>query len=108
MKGELEEAVQELGYDKVVILRPGLITGTRRQEDSRPPEAAVRYLAKGMKAVLGGYGVDWWTNDANAIAKAAIEAGTRCLEGGQNVPAGKAWIVGIKEIWTLAKDADAR
>lgn len=108
MKGQLEDAVQELGYEKVVILRPGLILGTRRQEDSRPPEAAFRYLARGLRAVFGGYGVDWWTNDAEAIAQAAVEAGLRALEGGKDVPADKTWIVGIKDILRLAKESQAR
>jgi len=36
MKAELDEAVKALAFEHTVLVKPGLIVGTR--EDSRPPE----------------------------------------------------------------------
>lgn len=80
MKGELEEAVKALGFKHTVILRPGLIVGDR--EESRPAEAAFRGLAKGLKGLVGsGMLTDSWAQDADVIARAAVQAGVTCLEG---------------------------
>lgn len=57
MKGELEESVKELGFDTTVILRPGLIVGSR--EDSRPLEYVVRKIA-GFAGGLGHSLKDSW------------------------------------------------
>lgn len=97
MKAELEEAVTELGFEHTIILRPGLIVGTR--EDSRPPEAVFRGLAKFMGAVSGGYLTDWWAQDAEVIGRAAVSAGLKALEGG----APKVWDIGQPEIVKLGR-----
>lgn len=73
MKGELDDAVQKLGFEKVVILRPGLLVGERQAGDSRPPEAAFRYIARGLKAVAGNWATDFWAQDADLVAKCAAE-----------------------------------
>lgn len=44
MKGQLEDAVKEIGFDHVVILRPGLLVGERAAHDVRAPEYAFRKL----------------------------------------------------------------
>lgn len=80
MKGELEDAVKALDFDHVVIVHPGLIGGERAAHDSRPPEYAVRKLA----AVMGSISkklTDFWAQDADVIAKAAVRAGLDCIEG---------------------------
>lgn len=80
MKGELEEAVKGLGFKHTVIIRPGLIVGDR--SESRPAEAALRGLAKGLQGLAGsGKLTDWWAQDASVIARAAVEAGVRCADG---------------------------
>ncbi|MCJ1445325.1 MAG: Protein fmp52, mitochondrial [Stictis urceolatum] len=80
MKGELEEKVKELGFPHVVVLRPGLLMGERGE--SRPAEAVVRGVAKGMKGLLGASrGTDWWAQDAEVVAKAAVRAGLKCVKG---------------------------
>ena len=78
MKGQLEEDVKALGFDKTIILRPGLIVGDR--QESRPPEAAVRFLAKGLTAISPSL-TSWWAQDASVIAKAAVHAGIKALNG---------------------------
>lgn len=39
MKAELDEAVKALGFEHTVLVKPGLIVGSR--EDSRPPEVRI-------------------------------------------------------------------
>ncbi|KAJ5596306.1 hypothetical protein N7450_002764 [Penicillium hetheringtonii] len=101
MKGEIEEDVKALGFDRTVILRPGLITGTR--EESRPLEAGVRFIAGWMGKVHSGL-KDGWAQDADVIGKAAVVAGLKALEG--DVPSGKekVWNIEGAEIISLAKE----
>jgi uncharacterized protein YbjT (DUF2867 family) len=97
MKGELEEAVKALDFDHTVILRPGLIVGTR--EDSRAPEAVLRGLANFLGGISSSL-KDVWAQDADTIGKAAVSAGLKALEGG-DVP--KVWLVGQPEILRLGR-----
>ncbi|KAF4546756.1 NmrA-like family protein [Lasiodiplodia theobromae] len=78
MKGELEDAVKALGFDHTVILRPGVILGNR--QDSRPAEFAVRKVA-GLVGMFGSGFKDFWAQEAEVIAKAAVAAGLQCVEG---------------------------
>lgn len=97
MKAELEEAVTELGFEHTIILKPGLIVGTR--EVSRPSEAVFRGVAKFLGAISGGHLKDWWAQDAEVIARAAVSAGLKALEGG----APKVWDVAQSEIVKLGR-----
>lgn len=90
MKGEIEEDVKALGFERTVILRPGLISGTR--EESRPLEAAARYVAGFAGKVHSGL-KDGWAQDAEVIGKAAVNAGVKALEG--DVPSGS------ESVWVL-------
>ncbi|KNG50831.1 d-3-phosphoglycerate dehydrogenase [Stemphylium lycopersici] len=100
MKGELEDEVKKLGFKHTVILRPGLIVGDR--QESRPAEAAFRAIAKGLKGLASsGKLTDWWAQDAGVIARAAVQAGVRCLEGKRE---GGVWMVGMGEIVELGKE----
>ena len=78
MKGELEDSVRSLGFEHTVILRPGLIVGSR--EESRPAEAVVRKIA-GAVGWFGNALKDPWAQDADVIAKAAVQGGLMALEG---------------------------
>lgn len=98
MKGELEDKVKALGFKHTVILRPGMILGTRTE--SRPVEAAIRHFAMGLGKISSGL-VSPWAQDAEMIAKAAVEAGIQCAEGkreGEGV-----WEVGQADIVKLGK-----
>ncbi|EPQ64927.1 Bgt-2994 [Blumeria graminis f. sp. tritici] len=77
MKGELEDAVQKLGFKTVVILRPGLLLGDRAE--SRPAEWAVRKFA-GIVGLLGQGATDFWAQDAAVVAQAAVSAGLTALK----------------------------
>lgn len=90
MKGEIEEDIKALGFERTVILRPGLIAGARNE--SRPFEAGVRFIAHWAGKVHSGL-KDGWAQEANVIGNAAVVAGLKALEG--DVPAGG------EKVWTL-------
>ncbi|KAH8601145.1 hypothetical protein B0O99DRAFT_681178 [Bisporella sp. PMI_857] len=97
MKGELEESVKELGFEHTVILRPGLIVGGR--EGARPVEFVLRKVA-GLAGTLAHGLKDFWAQDADVIAKAAVSAGLKALEGGAP---GKVWELGQSDIVKLGR-----
>ena len=92
MKGELEDAVKGLGFKHTVILRPGLIVGER--EDKRTMEGAVRSLAGWAGTLVGAVAKDFWAQDADVIARAAVRAGVECLEGRKDG-------AGTEGVWVL-------
>jgi len=108
MKGELEDAVQKIGFTHTVILRPGLIVGER--EDRRVGEWVARRVAGLVGAVGGARWKDGWAQDADVIARAAVEAGVACLEGRREEAggggAGGTWIVDQKDIVRLGKKGE--
>jgi len=79
MKVDLEEAVKKLEFPHTVILRPGLLVGTR--QESRLVEAVLMGVAKGLRMVNKGLLTDWWAQDVDTIGRAAVRAGWECLEG---------------------------
>lgn len=79
MKGDIERDILALDFSHTVILRPGLIGG--RREESRPAEAALRWLADGLGTISGGMLKDFWTQDADVIARAAVRAGLKAQKG---------------------------
>lgn len=94
MKGELEDAVIALGFEKTAILRPGLIVGGR--EKSRVVEQPMHYVANFLGAVSGGKLKSFWAQDADVIARAAVKVG---LE--DDVWEGKGSEEGGRKVWTL-------
>jgi len=96
MKGELEDSVKELGFEHTVILRPGLLVGER--SESRFAEAVFRKVAGAMGSVSNVL-KDFWAQDADVVAKAAISAGLQALEGGKP----KVWEIGQAEIIKLGR-----
>ncbi|CZR51959.1 related to FMP52 Found in Mitochondrial Proteome [Phialocephala subalpina] len=94
MKGELEDSVKALEFEHTVILRPGLLVGDR--SESRLAEGVFR----GVANVMGHVGLkDFWAQDADVVAKAAIAAGLQSLEGGKP----KVWEIGQAEIIKLGR-----
>jgi uncharacterized protein YbjT (DUF2867 family) len=98
MKGELEDAVKALGFKHTVILRPGLIVGGR--EDSRPAEFAVQSVARAFRRITPAL-TDFWAQDATVIARAAVNAGVKCVEG-EKEPG--IWLLGQADIVALGKE----
>ncbi|KAF2801080.1 NAD dependent epimerase/dehydratase family protein-like protein [Melanomma pulvis-pyrius CBS 109.77] len=97
MKGELEEKVKALGFKHTVLLRPGLIVGSRNE--SRFAEAVARTIASGLGKVSPML-VNGWAQDADVIARAAVNAGLLCVEGKKEAGL---WEVGMTEIVELGK-----
>lgn len=78
MKGELEAAVKTLEFPHTVILRPGLLVGTRTE--SRLAEGILRGVASGLMA-LSPKLTDFWAQDVDVIGRAAVKAAVECAEG---------------------------
>ena len=97
LKAEIEEAVKVLEFKHVVLVKPGLIVGPR--EDSRPIESLFRGLANGLGSISGGALKNFWAQDVDVIAKAAVSAGIKCLDG--QAPHGKVWEVQQADILRL-------
>ena len=96
MKGELEDSIKALDFEHTIILRPGLIVGDR--EDSRPAEFALRSIAQ----VFGHVGLkDFWAQDADIIAKAAVSASLQALQDSASKP--KVWTLGQSDIVRLGR-----
>ncbi|EME50409.1 hypothetical protein DOTSEDRAFT_69063 [Dothistroma septosporum NZE10] len=102
MKGELEDAVSAMDFEHVVLVRPGLIAGTREEARSGingTLELGLRKLAGVMGNV--SYSLkDFWAQDADVIAKAAVHAGLDALNGQQKE---KVKIVGQADIVRLGR-----
>ena len=78
LKGDVEEAYKELGFPATVIVRPGLLLGQR--QDTRLMEAGLRKIAGGLKAISSNL-VDFWAQDVQVIARAAVSAASEHAEG---------------------------
>ncbi|KAF1953098.1 NAD dependent epimerase/dehydratase family protein-like protein [Byssothecium circinans] len=98
MKGELEDKVKALGFKHCVILRPGLIMGQR--QESRPLETVLRRFAGLAKKVSPAL-TNFWGQEAEIIARAAVKAGVVCLEGKREVGV---WEVAQAEIVSLGEE----
>lgn len=82
MKGELDEAIKAIGFKHTIIVRPGLLVGTRN--DSRPGEFAVRKVARLLGSVSNNRLKDTWAQDADVVAKAAVTAALAVVGGNNN------------------------
>lgn len=102
LKGEIEEAAKELGFEHTVFLRPGVITAGQLGQ-SRPFEAVVRFVASSAGKIHSSL-KDGWAQDADDIAKAGVIAGLKALAG--EAPAGKekVWVIEQGEIARLVRE----
>jgi len=97
MKGELEEDAKALDFEHTIILQPGAIAGKR--EKSRPIEAALTFVA-GIVGKVHSALKDPWTQDADIIAKAAVNAALKAADG--EIP-DKVWTLGGSDILKLGR-----
>lgn len=118
LKGDIENAVAGIGFDTVVLLKPGLLLGKR--EETRTAEGLLRGVAGVMCRVLGErLGVDWWAQEVGVIGRAAARAGVMAARGevpegaGVTVEGGegkegpgksRVWRVEMREILRLGRD----
>ena len=68
VKGEVEDALQDLGFDRVDVLRPGLLLGARQEQ--RPGEAWAQRLSPLYNPLLLGRLRRYRSIDASTVAKA--------------------------------------
>ncbi|MCJ1461634.1 Protein fmp52, mitochondrial [Pseudocyphellaria aurata] len=78
MKAEVEEAVKSVGFEHTVIVKPGMLMGNR--SESRPAEAVLMAVAKGMASVSQKWLADWWAQDVEVIGRAVVAAAIECAE----------------------------
>ena len=72
VKGEVEDAISKLGYDKVIILRPSILLGKRAE--SRAGEAIGQWIAKQMPFIFSGPLSKYKGIPADIVAHAMINA----------------------------------
>ena len=72
VKGEVEDAISKLGYEKVIILRPSILLGERAE--SRPGEAIGQWVAKQLPFIFSGPLAKYKGIPADTVAKAMINA----------------------------------
>jgi len=77
IKGEVEDALETIGFDRLDILQPGLLLGERSER--RPGEALAKLLAPLANAVLPGRLRRYRAIQADAVAGAIV----RLLESGE-------------------------
>lgn len=70
VKGEVEQALCTLPFEALVILRPGLLLGERRE--SRPAEAVARVLAPALNPLLVGPLAHYRAVRADRVAAAMV------------------------------------
>jgi uncharacterized protein YbjT (DUF2867 family) len=84
MKGKTENDLKKIGFQKLIILRPGVLLGTR--EESRPLEALAQKLAPMISSLMIGPLKKYKPVAASKVASTLIEealkagSGTRILE----------------------------
>lgn len=103
MKGKLEDDVKALGFKRTIIVRPGMLVGER--EVSRPfnGESILQCIFKGVKAVFGYRGTDFWAQEPDIVARATIKAAY--AEGGDfKGDANGVWVLGQSDIIRLGRE----
>ena len=70
VKGEVEDAMEKAGYDRLDILRPSLLLGPRKER--RPAEALFRRLAPVGNLLLHGRFRPYRAIGADAVARAIV------------------------------------
>lgn len=98
MKGELEEAVKALEIPYTILVQPGVLLGDRNE--SRPAEAILSSIAKGLGAISKRWLTDWWAQDVVIIGKAVVAAVLQCDQG---IRQPGIWVIGQKDIIKLGE-----
>ena len=101
MKAELEEAVKKLDFPYTVLVKPGLLVGPR--QESRWAESFFRSVAKGLGVISKPMLTEWWAQDADVVARAAVSAGWECMDGKRDRGV---WVVEQSDIVRLGKPVD--
>jgi uncharacterized protein YbjT (DUF2867 family) len=82
VKGEVERAVAELGFESVYALRPSILDGER--DESRPGERVGLFVARALAPLLGKYR----PTPVEAVARAMVRLARAPEPGSHAVDAG--------------------
>jgi uncharacterized protein YbjT (DUF2867 family) len=82
LKAQIESAVRRMGFERVDIIRPGLLLGQRSER--RPAERAAAVIARVLRPVLNGRSGWYHAIEASMVA-AAIDALAGQTRGGAYV-----------------------
>lgn len=82
VKGECDAALRKLGFDRLDILRPGLLRGTRKS-DRRPGERLAILASPLVDPLLGGKYRNMRSIDAGDVAAAALRFASRTTRASQ-------------------------
>ena len=93
VKGEVEAAISALGFEKLVIFRPSVLLGERKE--SRPTEAIAQWFSKNMSFLWKGPLAAYKGVEAETVAKAIVNAVQKPYSGIR--------FVENLEIWDWAK-----
>ncbi|KAF3936685.1 hypothetical protein ABW19_dt0200214 [Dactylella cylindrospora] len=97
MKGEIEEDIEACGFEKYIILRPGLLLGDRGE--TRLAEGLLRSVASGLGKLNKALS-ESWAVPAEVVAKAAVRASLDESITGKKILYHKdIWELGRKEGW---------
>jgi uncharacterized protein YbjT (DUF2867 family) len=86
MKRGVEQAVRDAGFEHAVVLRPGALMGER--EEQRAAEGAFKAVIDGASRLFGAGFRDFWGQDADVVARAAVRAAEMA---GRGEAPGKFW-----------------
>lgn len=102
MKGELDDKLISLKFERTVILRPGFLVGDRGDRSRMGEGTALAMLGFTTK-IFGSWIKDNYSAEAPVVARAAIRAG---LAQGDDWKGDKngVWILDNKEIVRLGKE----
>jgi uncharacterized protein YbjT (DUF2867 family) len=79
VKGELEEALKKLNYETLIILRPSILLGNRKEQ--RPGEAIARFVAEKFSFLFAGPLKQYRGTPVNLLARVMIKTGTSGFKG---------------------------
>ncbi|KAK1832398.1 hypothetical protein QBC39DRAFT_69988 [Podospora conica] len=102
MKNGVEDAIKEAGFDHAVILKPGFIKGER--EVGRAGEGLMVGISSLVGKILGQKAMDSWSQDGEAIGRAAVRAAEMVAAG--QAPS-KYWVVDGLEIARMGRMGQA-
>ncbi|MCW3125953.1 MAG: oxidoreductase [Bacteroidetes bacterium] len=79
VKGEIEDAISKLGFEKMAILRPSVLLGERK--DSRSAEAVAQWAVKSLLFVFSGPLAKYKGIEADTVALAMVNAVQKPYKG---------------------------
>lgn len=92
-KGEMERAVGDIGFDRLGIMRPSLLLGSR--DESRPAERLGQFAARLVNPLMLGGLARYRAVDAQTVAGAMVGFDLEDIGGLQ--------VIEGKDIWRLAE-----